>query len=132
MRCGRLELYGIDEGIPYRVAPLPLTVLAELKARVAGRGSFAVHGDFVTHRDAMRMRGDSHGRPAVVATHECFAVITPEDIDESGVLEVARIVKQASKVTEDPSPMSDKEESALILVSRDLHGLIIDQTPAPF
>lgn len=133
-RCGRLQLNGVDEGLPYRVSPMPLTLEAELAAHLNGRRSYAIRGDYVTYRDAMRMRGDVRGRPTVIATHDCFAVIKPEHFDPrpSATTEITRILALASRATETQPVISAQESDALFAVSETLGGLIISQEPAPF
>lgn len=109
---------------------MPRTVHAELNAHIAGRRSFAIHGDFITYRDAMRMRGDSRKRPTVLVTHECFETLPFEHIDSTGLLEANRIIAMASKPAEDEVEQSPAEEAAMFLISKELNGLIIE--PAPF
>lgn len=123
-------LAGVDEGLPYRVDILPVTVHAEIEALRAGRRTYAVNGDYVTHRNAVRMKGDAvRGRPAVLATHDCHAIVRPEFLDETAVKEVQRIVSMASKSRND---VSAKEQESWHMVTEGLNALIIDMKPAPF
>lgn len=131
-RCGRLQLLGIDEGVPFRVSPMPLSPVGELAARMKGLMSYAVHGDFLTHRDSFRIRGDaSRGRPTVVATHECNSIIEPSHYDSrpSAIQEISRVIKMASKSAEDGPDIPTREIDSMFQISEGLSGLIIDSAP---
>jgi hypothetical protein len=131
-RCGQLQLLFIDEGIPGRCAPMPLNIHGELAARMAGRRTYGVHGDYLTHRDAFRMRGDAtRGRPTVIATHACFEAVRPDwfDTRDSAVREIRRILAMAEK---SDRVETAEESNAMLAIAETLGGLVISQEPAPF
>jgi hypothetical protein len=90
-RCGRLQLIGHDEGLRYRVEPVPLHAHAELAARLAGRRTYAVIAGQLALRDQDRITGDRRrGRPPVIATHSCARPTPPADVDQAHVAAVTR------------------------------------------
>lgn len=100
---------GIDEGVPFRVEPLPLTVDAEIKALISGRVTYGVHAGYVCFRDQGRMALDRKwGRPPVVATHRCDVVIVSSDIDGRSVGAITRLIDRA---THEKASHPDREET---------------------
>lgn len=87
-RCGRLQLVGYDEGLAYRVEPVPLHAHAELAARLSGRNTYAVIAGCLAYRNQDRINGDHRGRPPVVATHSCVRPTTAADVDQAHVATV--------------------------------------------
>lgn len=93
LRCGRLQLVGLDEGLAYRVEPVPLHAHAELAARIAGRSTYAVIAGRLAYRDQDRITGDRHrGRPPVFATHSCARPTPPVDVDAPHIAAVTRLL----------------------------------------
>lgn len=108
-KCGRLNLLGIDEGVPFRVEPLPLTVQGEIRALLNGQITYGIHAGYVCFRDQGRMTLDAKwGRPPVCATHKCDFVITSKDIEPGAV---GAIVKLIDRATAEKARNPDREES---------------------
>lgn len=135
-RCGRLQLLGIDEGIPYRVEPLPLTVQAEIKAIIGGRITFGAHVGYVCYRDAGRMSLDvKWGRPPVFATHKCHLPATADDIDPRGVDATTAFIAKviAEQAHRDDPVETEKEVEALFSIADLLAGRVVaGAEPPPF
>jgi hypothetical protein len=131
-RCRRLQLEGIDQGLPYRVEPAPLTPHAELTAMLAGRWSYEIVADGLVYRDHLRITKDiTRGRPPVFADHQCDNPATATDIDTTYIGTVTQFIATCS-----PRPDIETDpdtENALFLVTRQLGGRIIaiDNNP-PF
>jgi hypothetical protein len=108
-RCGRLQLIGLDEGVAYRVEPVPLHAHAELAARLAGRNTYAVIAGQLAYRDQDRITGDRrHGRPPVVATHSCVRPTPPGDVDTSHIATVtALLAALVRKPVTEPTVQAD-------------------------
>jgi hypothetical protein len=90
-RCGRLQLIGLDEGLAYRVEPVPLHAHAELAARLDGRSTYGVIAGRLAYRDQDRITGDRRrGRPPVVATHSCVRPTPPAEVDAAHITTVTK------------------------------------------
>lgn len=125
-RCRRIYLEGIDEGVPYRVDILPLSIAGELDALRCGRRTYAIQGDYVCHRNAMRMRGDARrGRPAILASHSCHEIVKPECYETGAVSEVQRMLRISAR-----SDVPQREADGILAISETLNAVIIE--PAPF
>lgn len=136
-RCLRIMLVGIDEGVPFKVEPVPLTVSAEIKARMEGRKTFSTSAGYVAHRSASRMKSDlKYGRPAVFATHNCKTVPAPEEIQMSQVDATTRMMAGRKKKMGKQTPELMQDYEALFTISDMLAGRIIAiqsfGEPAPF
>jgi hypothetical protein len=127
-RCRRLMLAGLDEGLPYRIDPAPLTALAELAALTARVRTYGLSpGGWVHYRNAGRIGADArHGRPAVYAEHHCARCLGPADIDPPHVPATAALIERATPAPA-LAPIS-VDMDALFLVSRDLGGRVIGLT----
>ena len=127
-KCSRMVLAGVDAGIPYAVEPLPLTVDAEMQAIRGGRRTYAIQGDYVTHRSLARIRGDlTRGRPAVLAEHDCA------DVSETGIaIDAIGEVQRLLRLKHSESMPDGKEFGLLSMLSRSLNAVIIEMKPAPF
>jgi hypothetical protein len=130
--CHRLLLTGIDEGLPYRVDPAPLTALGELSARLTGRRSYALVASWLAHRTAGRIRMDgSRGRPIVFADHRCRTPPAARDLDAQHAPAIGRLIAALTA----PDTDDTADENALFLLATDLGGRVIgltdNQTP-PF
>lgn len=130
--CGRLELVGLDEGLPYRAEPAPLTLLAELRVRLTGRRSYVVINGELAYRNATRIAGDSRGRPPVLAEHNCAHPATATDIDTTP--EHLHVIRQLIRVKSDPlwGKVCTDTESALFTVTGQLNGRVVAFDPPPF
>ena len=135
-QCGRLQLLGIDEGIPYRVEPLPLTIQAEIRAIIGGRITYGAHVGYVCMRNEGRMTLDvKWGRPPVFATHKCHLPATAEDIDPSGVeATTAFIAKVIAEQEHRDDPVETATEvEALFSIADLLSGRVVaSDGPPPF
>lgn len=113
-RCHRLQWTGHDGGLSYRVEPVPVTVLAELAALVAGVRSYALIGGHLVARTVDAMRADlRRPRPPVVLDHRCSRPIPAADVEPRHVSAVARQLG----VRDGPAPA---ERAALDLLTRHL------------
>jgi hypothetical protein len=74
-RCGRTVLFGLAEGVPARVDPLPFDPPAELLAVIAGRQTYTLRLSGLIHRDAGR-RSDPTLVGPILAEHRCLRRIT--------------------------------------------------------
>ncbi|GAA0632430.1 hypothetical protein GCM10010174_61870 [Kutzneria viridogrisea] len=84
---------------------MPLTVQAELRARLTGRGSFALLAGRLVHRDRDRIRGDVRGRPPVFASHRCGVLPAADDVEPRHVRAVTEYLSRlhaATHADEDP------------------------------
>jgi hypothetical protein len=74
--CGRRVLRGIDQGLLYKVDPLPINETGELVAKLNNRSSYRIIGDrLLTFRDHFNISQDRlKNRPAVLASHICGPV----------------------------------------------------------
>jgi hypothetical protein len=123
-RCRRLQLVGLDEGLPYRVDPVPLTLHAELNARLAGRHSFQIIAGTLAHRNQHRINHDiTRGRPPVFVEHHCHTPVKATDIDSTYLVVVNQFIDYCTPKPE-TTPDSDTE-TALFLVARQLNGRVI-------
>jgi len=110
-------LCGIDEGVPYRVDPVPLNVRGELKARLQKRQTFSLHGTRVCHRNHSRMQlDDKYGRPPVFATHVCDSNTTTEDIDLSHLQKANAALERASFRSEQEEEDPEHERAVWSIV----------------
>lgn len=132
-RCGRLTLWGLDEGVPFRVEPLPLTINAEIKAILAGLVTYGLCAGYVTFRDDQRIRIDTKwGRPPVVATHRCERHIVASDIEPSAVVATANLLKRASlekAANPDREEIEDEEIEPQFTILDFLNGRVIAEGP---
>lgn len=120
-RCGRIVLDGLDDGVPYRLDPLPVTIAAERVARTARRYSFSVIDGSPRLRDLHRVRMDLNTRP-VLLEHSC------EPLDATTV--DARFIQSIKGVTAGAVP-SDAEHDALLLLRSVLGARVYADAP-PF
>jgi hypothetical protein len=124
-RCHALRLVGIAEGLPYRVAPVPLTAHGELRALLAGRRSYAISAaGRLIHRNRDRIRGDKRGRPVVFAWH-VHAPPDPADVDAR---HVAAVLAYLDRLREREAGDADADP-ALFAVVTGLGGRVISLTP---
>lgn len=136
-RCGRLQLLGIDEGLPYRVEPIPLTLDAEIKALMVGRITYGIHAGYVCHRTEGRMTLDvKYGRPPVLATHKCHIATNAVDVDSGWVGATLAMIQRATaeqKVNDDGDEESaEAEVDALFTISDLLNGRVVAEQNGPF
>lgn len=129
-RCHRLQLTGLEEGLPYRVEPAPLHAQAELAARLAGRRTYALIAGRLAYRNPERIRGDAHrGRPPVFADHRCEHPTQPGDVDPTHLDAVHRLLATvAPRPGEDPAVEAD----ALDLFATELGAralVVLDRPP---
>lgn len=119
-RCGRIVLDGLDDGIPYRVDPLPVTIGAEAKARACGRYSYSLDGT-PRLRDLHRVTRDQNRLP-VLLDHDC-SELNPETVD-------TRFVNQVREVAANAVPADTDHESLLLL--RQVLGVRVYADEPPF
>ncbi|MER7076615.1 hypothetical protein SAMN02982929_05324 [Saccharopolyspora kobensis] len=139
-RCGRLQLTGHAEGLPYRVDPVPVTPRAELAARLSGRSSFAFIAEGLAVRTAGRIDGDARRpRPPVLVAHHCDTPPAPEGVDAAHAPVIARLVERARRREADdlPAPLGEPESTALFTLAEAFGGTVIGfdpytVDPAPF
>ncbi|MFB9432782.1 hypothetical protein [Streptoalloteichus tenebrarius] len=129
-RCGRLHLTGLDEGVPYRVDPAPITLSAELHARLAGRRTYALIAGRLALRTPSRIRGDHRGRPPVLPAHQCAHPVTPDQVEVDQVVAVARLLAP-KRTAPAPVPTSGLEAVALDLLSEHLGARVMSIDPPP-
>jgi hypothetical protein len=124
-RCRALRLFGIAEGLPYRVTPVPLTAHGELRALLAGRRSYAISAvGRLIHRDQDRIRGDKRGRPVVFAWH----VHTPTDPADVDTSRAAAVLAYLDRLRERDTGEADADP-ALFAIVTGLGGRVIRLTP---
>lgn len=130
--CKRLQLLGIDEGLPFRVEPLPLTVGAEIAALMVGRVTYGIHVGYVCHRTEGRIGLDKfNGRPPVVATHKCQIIVNAADVEYGHVDAMSRIIERASATKEEDKD-DDAELDALFSLRDLLSGGVVAELEPPF
>lgn len=69
-RCGRIVLDGLDDGRPYRLDPLPVTIATETVARNQQRYSYSLIDGLPRLRDVNRVKRDLDTLP-VLLEHDC-------------------------------------------------------------
>jgi hypothetical protein len=130
-RCRCYQLVGIDEGIPFRLDTVPLTVAGEIWAVMGNRRTYGLHvNGHATIRTAGRITLDAkYKRPVVLAAHRCHAVPDPALIDMPHVPVIAGLVDRAESV-----PADDSETAALFAVVETLGGRVVAElaADAPF
>lgn len=126
-------LTGIDEGMPYRVDIIPLTIAGEIQARLTGRRMYALQAGYVCYRDGGRMTLDAkYGHPAVLANHRCGEPLAHlADTEHIGA-----ITKLVQQITSHPpyGEVEEKEEDAIFSIGELLSGKIVHVYggPVPF
>lgn len=124
-RCRALRLVGIAEGLPYRVAPVPLTAHGELRALLAGRRSYAISAaGRLIHRDQDRIRGDKRGRPVVFAGH-VHTRPDPADVDTA---RASAVLAYLDRLREREAGDADADPALFVIVTG-LGGRVISLTP---
>jgi hypothetical protein len=140
-------LSGIDEGIPFRVDPIPLNATGELVAMLQGLKTFTwiVTGN-IAYRDAGRIQTEAkRGNPIVLATHRHGSVkqrrvevgITdgyipdPAHIDAANVIKTQRLMEIASRTKDQPVKEYETDENAMWLLGSLMGGKVISEK-APF
>lgn len=128
-RCGRLRLTGLSEGLPFRVDPAPLTVRAELTARMAGRWSYWLTAGTVAYRTPEKIAADAiRGRPIVFADHDCSAPPGVTDIDPTFLPALGRLFARMSGAPD----FSDIELDAFRVLAVRLGARVIGSDVPPF
>ncbi|HEX5119820.1 MAG TPA: hypothetical protein VFW65_31935 [Pseudonocardiaceae bacterium] len=125
-RCGRLRLFGLAEGWPYKVDPVPITLRAELAARIQGRQTWWLSAGRLVWRSPERIEGGhNQPRPAVLASHDCDVSIVPADVDAAHVSTVVRVLAQGS----DGSEITESEVDTFMLLARQLGARVLTYSP---
>lgn len=142
-------LSGIDEGIPFRVDPIPLNAMGELIAMLQGLKTFTwiVTGN-IAYRDAGRIQTEARrGNPIVLATHRHGSVKQrrvevgiadgyvpdPAHIDAANVVKTQKLMEIASRTnkSEKEKGYDMEDENAMWLLGSVLGGKVISEK-APF
>lgn len=127
-------MLGIDEGVPYRVEPLPLTVQAEIKAIIDGRSTYGAYVGYVCYRNEGRMKLDiKWGRPPVFATHKCALPATETDIEPSGVDATTKFIERVITEQEHRNQPAESSEEieALFTIADLLAGRVVAVADKP-
>lgn len=121
----------IDEGIPFRADPLPLTVLGELIAASNGRATFKFETGmkYCIYRNESRMRDKP--RPPVVAQHRCYEPLI-EHIDEHWAKHVSEVLQRMLTAKQVVAAENETEENALIRLNEVLGARVIENDRPPF
>lgn len=132
-RCAQLVLDGIEEGFPYRVDPVPLTLIGELTAQLAGRSIYRLIAGHVVRRTVENIMAETlDNRPPVFARHNC-APINTDAISIPHIAETQQLI--ADKDLEIATATQGAGQQCLITIADVLGGRIIaspdDQNP-PF
>lgn len=132
-RCNRLILHGIEEGLPYRVDPAPLTLTGELTAQLANRTTYRLLTGHVVRRTPENITAETpDNRPPVFAWHNCTNT-NAETVSAEHIPETQRII--TNKTTETATSAQDTDQRALLTLADVLGGHVIespdDQQP-PF
>jgi hypothetical protein len=129
-------MLGIDEGMPYRISPIPLTLEGEVHMRQLGFITYGLHSDYFCHRTAGRIQLDlRHPRPPVFATHKCFFDLPVEFIQASAVPLTMKAIEHASLEAEtqnEGEPPPEVDVNAMFTIAELLSGKVVAiQGPAP-
>jgi hypothetical protein len=68
-RCGAAGIRAIAEGVPCRLDAVPVSLLGELHARLAGKQSYELRGSFLICREPERIAGGARG--PILVEHKC-------------------------------------------------------------
>lgn len=132
-KCGALILDGIEEGLPYRVDPAPLTLVGEILAETTGYRTYRFLAGHIVRRTFENITTETPDtRPPVFAWHRCQP-ITPEHISIPHIPVTQQLI--TDKYLDKSTPEQDNDQQALITISEVLAGRITsspdDQEP-PF
>jgi hypothetical protein len=121
-------LDGIADGLPYRVDPVPLTAVAELRALLAGRLAWKLIGASLTWRTPESIRADTRrGRPIVFADHRCDTAPEPADVDPTYLPVIRRLLSAAPIDTR----WSESETTVLVLLGQHLGARVVAESNKP-
>lgn len=123
-RCGRLTLDGLDEGLPYRIDPAPLTTEGELIARFTGNNTYRLLAAHIVARTIENITTETPTtRPPVYATHQCEP-INPHHIVTEHIPNTQALI--TDKYLDTATPEQDTDQQALITITDVLNGKIIE------
>lgn len=128
-RCGRLVLDGVEEGLPYRIDPAPLTLPGELHAQLTGHRTYRLLANHIARRTTENITAETPtARPPVYASHQCQP-LHPEHISTAHIPETQRLLtdKYLETATED----QDTDQQCLITLADVLAGRIIESPDDP-
>lgn len=112
--CGRLVLEGLDLGVPYRVDAIPLTLTAEVKARLIGRRTYGIVSRHVFLRGMVDITAAAGtDGPPVVTDHTC----APVDVGDIAQEHVAELIAMTRDRYLEPatSVQQAEQDGALLL-----------------
>jgi hypothetical protein len=123
-QCGRLVLDGIEEGLPYRVTPIPLTLHGELAARLAGAATYRLIAGTIVRRTPEDTAAETPGtRPPVYAWHRC-ASVDPHHISIAHIPATQRLITNRNMNTS--TPERDTDQQRLITLVDVLNGHVTE------
>lgn len=118
-RCGRIVLDGLDDGIPYRLDPLPVTIATETVARNQRGYSYSLIDGLPRLRDVNRVKRDLGTRP-VLLEHDC-APLDAATVDP-------RFIETVRTLTANAVP-ADADHDALLLLRSHLGSRVYADAP---
>lgn len=132
-RCRRVVLDGIEEGLPYRIDPVPLTLPGELHAQLTGNRTYWQLANHIVRRTTENITAETPGtRPPVYAWHQC----QPPDlihISAQHIPDTQRLI--TDKYLQTATPDQDTDQGCLITITDVLNGYVTespDDQEVPF
>jgi len=125
-QCQQLVIDGLEEGIPYRITPAPLTPTGELHAALTGRNTYRLLANHIVRRTPENITADTpQTRPVVYATHTCNPT-NPAHISIDHITETQRFLTDKYIALEKATPEQDTTQQALITINDVLASRVID------
>lgn len=126
-QCGQLVCDGIDQGLAYRITPVPLNLRGELEATLARRGTYRLLANHLVRRDIDNITTETPTtRPPVYATHTCNPP-NPAHISPAHVEETQRFI--TDKYLEKSTETQNVEQEALLTITDVLNGGHVTSSP---